>query len=188
MAQVSEFTFYQQLADELAQRQRGVDLGHPPRAVQHIHPTTFAATPLGSRIPGVLHPALLALSDGTGEPYIRCQTFEAGEEIIHEGELGREFYMLVQGRAEIKNPHGLTIAELGKGECFGELAVLKEERSRMASAVARSRCVVIVVNADFANIDGRLKILFKNVMLDIVEEKLFNAYRELRRLREQGSA
>jgi hypothetical protein len=175
--------FYGQLAEELDQRERA------NRLALHIHPvafipvSTFADTALGRRFPPVLHAALLNLTGTDGVPYIRIQTFDAGQTIVQEGESGRDFFMIVQGAAQVRGTGDTLIAELGKGDSFGELAVLKQDHSRMASAVARTRCLLIAVDAALAQADGRLKILFKNAMLDVIEEKLFDAYGEIRRLR-----
>lgn len=177
--------FYRDLARDLAHHQRSVRLGRLATRVESIHPGTFATTALGRRIPEVLHVPLLDLTDEHGIPYFRGHYFGRGEAIIREGELGREMFMLVQGTAEIKAQDEHTIARMNPGDCFGELAVLSSERLRMASAEASSRCFAISVDAAFTELDGRLKLIFKNAMLDIVEEKLYSAYDEIKRLKQR---
>lgn len=185
---VSEQAFYTQLKIDLTSRQRGVRIGAGHRGpASYIPVPTFAATALGKRIHDSLHEVLLSLTNQEGSPYIREIQVEAGRTIVTEGETGRDFYMLVQGHATIYGTNDAIIATLQSGDSFGELAVLKSDYSRMASAIADSRCILIAVNGALVEIDGRLKIIFKNAMLDIVEEKLFDAYGEIRKLREAAN-
>jgi hypothetical protein len=46
-----------------------------------------------------------------------------GEIVIHEGEMGDRLYVIVRGSVEVTHA-GRSIAKLGPGEVFGELAVL----------------------------------------------------------------
>ena len=47
----------------------------------------------------------------------------AGEVLVREGRLGHEFYVVVSGKAEVVTD-GRTVAVLGPGDYFGELALL----------------------------------------------------------------
>ena len=47
----------------------------------------------------------------------------AGKDIVTQGSLGHEFYLIVNGKAEVSRD-GTTVAELGPGQYFGELALL----------------------------------------------------------------
>jgi predicted MFS family arabinose efflux permease len=49
----------------------------------------------------------------------------AGEVVIREGEAGRQFYIVVSGRAEVLM-RGEPVRELGPGDYFGELALLRD--------------------------------------------------------------
>jgi CRP/FNR family transcriptional regulator, cyclic AMP receptor protein len=48
---------------------------------------------------------------------------EPGEALVHEGRREGEFYLIVEGRAKVTRK-GKTVATLGPGDYFGELAVL----------------------------------------------------------------
>lgn len=50
----------------------------------------------------------------------------AGEVLVQEGNRGHEFYVLVDGKAEV-TVGGHTVAMLGPGDHFGELAALDPE-------------------------------------------------------------
>ena len=61
------------------------------------------------------------------------QRFLAGETVIRQGESGDDFYLIVEGEAQVsvekERGQSAILAYLGKGECFGEMALLlKRER------------------------------------------------------------
>lgn len=68
-----------------------------------------------------------------------------GEHFFTEGEEGREMFVLEQGRVELLKQWGDTthsLAELGPGDCFGEMALMDlEPRSATASAI--EDCIAI---------------------------------------------
>lgn len=79
------------------------------------------------------------------------KTFKNGEEIIKEGDIGKSFYLLTEGKAgvyanyEKNNP--FRIAVLEPGEYFGEMAIL-EAYPRSATVVATGNVTVIEIPAD----------------------------------------
>jgi NADH dehydrogenase len=86
----------------------------------------------------VLPPELVQLRVGARTGIAR-EHFEPGQEVFHEGDLGDRIYIILSGRAEVlvqANGHGRQIAQLGAGECFGEMALLGH-----ASRNATVRCV-----------------------------------------------
>ncbi len=48
---------------------------------------------------------------------------DAGKDIVTQGTLGHEFYLILSGRASVSRD-GSTVAELGPGQYFGEMALL----------------------------------------------------------------
>jgi CRP-like cAMP-binding protein len=69
--------------------------------------------------------------------------FAAGRSIVRQGEDGTGFFLIVQGRARVVQD-GQTVAELGPGDFFGELALL-DGQPRMAAVVADepTRCLAL---------------------------------------------
>ena len=64
--------------------------------------------------------------------------FDAGDVIFEEGSNGRELFVVLDGQVEIAKLNGASktvIATLGKGEFFGEMAVI-DGSSRSATAIA----------------------------------------------------
>jgi CRP-like cAMP-binding protein len=66
--------------------------------------------------------------------------FGVGDVIFEEGSAGRELFVVLEGKVEIAKIDGGTktvILTLGKGEFFGEMAVI-DGSSRSATAIAAS--------------------------------------------------
>lgn len=61
-------------------------------------------------------------------------TAPAGRVLCEEGEIGREFFFIAQGRASVRRS-GRKVALLGPGDYFGELALL-DRQPRSATVIA----------------------------------------------------
>jgi CRP/FNR family transcriptional regulator, cyclic AMP receptor protein len=64
--------------------------------------------------------------------------FDVGEVIFEEGSTGRELFVVLEGTVDIAKLRGggrTVIVTLGKGEFFGEMAVI-DGSSRSAAAIA----------------------------------------------------
>jgi CRP-like cAMP-binding protein len=64
--------------------------------------------------------------------------YDVADVIFEEGSTGRELYVVLEGKVEIAKVSGAsktTIVTLGKGEFFGEMAVI-DGSSRSATAIA----------------------------------------------------
>ena len=69
----------------------------------------------------------------------------AGEELLKEGKLAHEFFVIEDGAVEVRQD-GERIAELGTGDFFGEIALL-EGGTRTATVVATTPLRLIVMSA-----------------------------------------
>jgi serine phosphatase RsbU (regulator of sigma subunit) len=64
--------------------------------------------------------------------------YRPGETILQEGSEGRDFYMILEGRVEVKKGEGpdeIVLAHRGPGDFFGEMALI-EQRPRFATVQA----------------------------------------------------
>lgn len=72
------------------------------------------------------------------------QTFQAGEKVFGEGELGRMMYVMREGEVEVlrRSTRGVDvpIVRLGPGETFGEMTLV-ELQPRSATVIARKKTV-----------------------------------------------
>lgn len=69
---------------------------------------------------------------------------EAGRTIIRQGDLGQEFALIVDGEADVVKD-GATVARIGPGAYFGEVALL-DSITRTASVVAATDMVLEVID------------------------------------------
>jgi CRP-like cAMP-binding protein len=70
----------------------------------------------------------------------------AGRELVHEGSIAWEFFVIESGRAEVRHGDQL-VASLGPGDFFGEMGVLAADGRRTASVVATEPVSAIVMAA-----------------------------------------
>jgi len=75
-----------------------------------------------------------------------------GTVLAREGDLGDEFFVIKSGTAEVTHG-GAPVDELGAGDFFGEIALIREER-RTATVTATSPMVLVVMTgASFRSLD-----------------------------------
>ncbi|HLY33410.1 MAG TPA: cyclic nucleotide-binding domain-containing protein [Jatrophihabitantaceae bacterium] len=88
---------------------------------------------------------------------------EAGKALTSEGELGREFLIVLSGEA-VALHGGRQVATFGPGDCFGEVAVL-DHSARTATVVARTPMHLAVVAAqDFDRLIEQVPALAHKVL------------------------
>jgi CRP-like cAMP-binding protein len=68
-----------------------------------------------------------------------------GRVLVREGELGQEFWVLIDGTAEVTRD-GAHIATLGPGDFFGEIALVSN-MPRTASVTTSSPILALVVSS-----------------------------------------
>lgn len=108
----------------------------------------------------VLHSISLFSQITTGElrairDLLHRRTYLKDEIIFDEGEKGQAIYFILQGKVLIcrqGKPVDGVIAELGIGQCFGEMALL-DNSPRMAQVRAAENCTLdVLFREDFLNL------------------------------------
>jgi CRP/FNR family cyclic AMP-dependent transcriptional regulator len=70
-------------------------------------------------------------------------SFDAGQTLLHEGETGREFFVIMSGAAEVSRK-GKRLGTIGVGDFVGELALL-DRAPRNATVTATTPVVALVL-------------------------------------------
>jgi CRP-like cAMP-binding protein len=71
--------------------------------------------------------------------------FRAGDLLFREKDIGSCFYVVITGTVAVQKSHNgkpMVMATLGMGECFGEMALVRDD-VRSASVVAQTDCVTL---------------------------------------------
>jgi CRP/FNR family cyclic AMP-dependent transcriptional regulator len=67
-------------------------------------------------------------------------SYKAGDTIVDEGTMGVGFYLILDGKAEVRKKEKV-LASLQRGQFFGEMSLIDEQpRSADVVAVAPTRC------------------------------------------------
>ncbi len=77
-------------------------------------------------------------------------TFEAGQELFHQGDVPDAAYIVIDGSAEVilETPNGrVTVAEIGRNELVGDMGVICD-MPRTATVRAKSQLVTLKVSKD----------------------------------------
>ncbi|MCC6223150.1 MAG: cyclic nucleotide-binding domain-containing protein [Thermoleophilia bacterium] len=91
--------------------------------------TKVAALARAPLFDGLSKKELTALARSTDDLEV-----DAGKVLCREGELGHEFFVIVEGEAEVRKD-GRQVGTLGPGDFFGEIALV-EKSSRTATVTA----------------------------------------------------
>ena len=82
----------------------------------------------------------------------RLRRFARGEVVFHEGDPGDTLHLIAKGRLAVrvttKMGETATLAVLGRGDFFGELALLSLESHRTASVVALEAAETMAISRD----------------------------------------
>ena len=74
--------------------------------------------------------------------------FPVGEKIVAEGELGHEFYVIMDGRAKVTRG-GVELTTLGPGDFFGELALLDHARRNATVEALTPMTAIVLARREF---------------------------------------
>lgn len=87
--------------------------------------------------------------------------FEPGEIIFNEGDTGDFLYIITQGEVEVYNRKG-HLANLGPGQYFGEMALLREAKRNATIKCTKATNVLALSKKDFGTLVANFKELKQN--------------------------
>ncbi len=82
------------------------------------------------------------------EKLANTRSYQAGQEIVKEGDEGVGFFLISDGKVEVTRK-GVSLATLGQGSFFGETALLDHHRrSATVRAIEPTSCITLL-RSDF---------------------------------------
>ena len=96
-------------------------------------------------------------------------TYEPGQELFHQGDMGDAAYIVIQGEADVvvDTPTGeIKVASLGRNDIIGEIAILCDV-PRTATVMANSELVTLRISKDLF---FRLVTEFPQMAVEIMRE------------------
>jgi serine/threonine protein kinase len=99
------------------------------------------------------------------------ERFNAGDEIIVEGEIDDSFYILIDGTVRVKKGE-IIVGDLKAGDCFGEMGYISRRR-RTATILASSPVTLMRVNSTLMEqVSKDCQLRFCRIFLRILIERL----------------
>jgi CRP/FNR family transcriptional regulator, cyclic AMP receptor protein len=76
----------------------------------------------------------------------------AGKVLAREGDIGHEFFVIDQGRAEVTRG-GEHVANLEPGDFFGEMALLEDDQRTATVTASTPMSLIVMTRASFRALD-----------------------------------
>ena len=97
-----------------------------------------------------------------------AQDVEPGEVLIHEGEPGKHFFVLLEGEAEVSRD-GNAVNRLGAGDFFGEISLLSDRPTTASVAASGPARVVAIAPADFRRLLEELPLMQMKIVRTLAD-------------------
>ena len=112
--------------------------------------------------------------DVTGSETVSRAHYQAGEVIFQQGELARNFYIILSGRVEVFHEEGGTetrVAILGTGEFFGEMSLLMGVRHTASIRTLTPADVLIMSGTDLTTL-AESSTQFGDLLASVMRKRL----------------
>ena len=95
---------------------------------------------------------------------------EAGRELVREGDFSYEFMAIEEGEAEVTR-HGEHLADLGRGDFFGEIGLL-EKTLRTATVTAKTPMMLVTLTGwDLKRMERHIPEAIERVRSELEDRK-----------------
>lgn len=95
-------------------------------------------------------------------------TAPANKMLAKQGRLGHEFILIVEGSARVERD-GLVLANLGPGDCFGEMSLI-DGKPRIANVISETPVTLLVINSrSFSLVLDNVPALRKKILVTLCE-------------------
>ncbi len=101
--------------------------------------------------------------------FFRVKTYSSGEIIIRKGEIGDNFFIIASGSVNVLNDGGIAISTLTKGDVFGEMSLICNDRTSATIQVKEPASILYIDRDDFSKIMDRyptVQLYFSRIMAE----------------------
>jgi len=101
--------------------------------------------------------------------FFRIKTYKEGDIVIRKGEPGGNFFIIVSGSVNVLNDGGITISSLKKGDVFGEMSLICNDRISATIQVKEETSILYIDRDNFGKILDRyptVQLYFSRMMAD----------------------
>ncbi len=101
--------------------------------------------------------------------FFKLSRYQKNDIVIRKNEPGGNFYIIVSGSVSVLNDAGITISTLGKGEVFGEMSLICNDKVSATIQVQEQTDIISIDQQNFQKIIGRypaIQLFFSRLMAD----------------------
>lgn len=110
---------------------------------------------------------------------MKRQIFKKGDIIFDINDVSDDLFLINSGEIHIKSKEGMTLATLGEGELFGEMAAIMGSGARTAQAIAATHATIDIIDSKvmrkkLTEADPLLRALVRNLTLRLTDSNELN--------------
>jgi len=101
--------------------------------------------------------------------FFRLKSYGIGDIIIKKGDVGGNFFIIVSGSVNVLNEGGIAISTLTKGDVFGEMSLICNDRVSATIQVKEEASILYINRENFSKIIERfpaVQLYFSRMMAD----------------------
>ncbi len=84
--------------------------------------------------------------------FFRLSSYQKGDIVLRKGDVGGNFYIIVTGSVNVINEAGITISKLNKGDVFGEMSLICNDKVSATIQVREDTSILYIDQTNFKKI------------------------------------